>query len=155
MEAAAAKPDQAASTEAAALYKKQDLSLKEGETIKCGTGQLCMQPEMLKYCFALGRQTKVCDCWKSIFFWWMMCRINMARRTTGDKAASSGTTGGGFLSGLAPLPSGGSQTSQQQQLAPPASSLRPPPAVSQPVRAPLVEGPLCPADGLARACLVA
>ena len=33
----AASPGQAPSTEAAALYKKQDLSLKEGQTIKCGT----------------------------------------------------------------------------------------------------------------------
>ena len=33
----AASPGQAPSSEAAALYKKQDLSLKEGQTIKCGT----------------------------------------------------------------------------------------------------------------------
>ena len=37
----AASAGQAPSTEAAALYKKQDLSLKEGQTIKCGT--VCLQ----------------------------------------------------------------------------------------------------------------
>ena len=34
-ETAAKEPTQAASSEAAALYQKQDLSLKDGETIKC------------------------------------------------------------------------------------------------------------------------
>ena len=34
VEAAAKGPEQAAASEAATLYKKQDLSLKEGETIK-------------------------------------------------------------------------------------------------------------------------
>ena len=34
VEAAAKAPDQASATEAGTLYQKQDLSLKEGETIK-------------------------------------------------------------------------------------------------------------------------
>ena len=61
----AASPGQAPSTEAAALYKKQDLSLKEGQTIKCGTAHaqhICLAAHC-RASLQKGRQTRLlCLC---------------------------------------------------------------------------------------------
>ena len=121
-------PD-ASSSEAASLYKKQDLSLKQGETLKCGCSCpmassvppvwcphvccLCYSCSCLVMCMRGVRMSAalLCHCSYSSAH----CRINM-KRTSGDK---SGASTGGFLANL---------SGEQQSAGKPALiSLAPPP----------------------------
>lgn len=114
MHAAAKEDAPSGSTEASSLYKKQDLSLKEGETIKCAARSQIVSLEWS----GLNCPDDNCELCRRFAVCLCVPRINM-RRTSGDRPAASS---GGFFSNL-PVPPSSSQAGEPislKPLAPPA-----------------------------------